>query len=381
MLKKVKLQSWVIMITLFFSLYSSLIFSSQALYPGEQVVVINHIETLIKFSIGDSHKPLIIFVPGDSHLARISYGYPNGKPQDFLNYWLNKKGYSFLGLSYPTDNPVFSKTYPAFSIKDWGNQIADVAQKIIQANNLSPHIIILGWSMGGSIEEAVNVAAKKHHLTVDAFIGLSAVPPLPYLMQPGPFDTGKMLPNKLANRKPLFAWFIKSLQEQNRYNQHEIIPLSIYLHQFLGNIPTSISAEGYHYQNGKFIYNIERTIQDSGVYNFAETPFIGLIQDVSPSAPKITLIDPASWNFIRAEMIYKTYLTNKQLTKLSKQNWNKLKTIINNLPHNLTLTIEGNHFFFVGEKGAKATAEKIVILISRINQTKNQLTQLTSQLK
>ncbi|WP_058524594.1 hypothetical protein [Legionella birminghamensis] len=64
---------------------------------------------------------MVVFVPGDSHLARISYGFPKGNEKDFLAYWLNKEGYSFLGISYPLENPVYTQVYPKFSIHDWGD--------------------------------------------------------------------------------------------------------------------------------------------------------------------------------------------------------------------------------------------------------------------
>lgn len=350
--------------------------ATAALYPGEQLVKINEFETLIKFVKADPKKPLVIFVPGDSHLARIAYGYPKGDDKDFLAYWLQARGYSFLGVSYPSDNPVYSKVHPSFTIQDWGKQIAAAADLVIKEHHLSRHIIVAGWSMGGSIEEAVNVAAKQHGLIVDAFIGLSAVPPLPYVMQSGPYSATKILPNQLADRSPLTPVFISLLNEQGNYNQHTVISNEIYTQEFIGNIPVAITAEGYHFRNGEFTQDINLTLSDGGVYNFAETPWIALIRDDAPSTAKISLIDPASWNFLRAEMINSHYLSKLDLSALSTAKWKALSTTINELPDKLTLTVHGNHFFFVGQKGAKETAEKIEVLASRVKILKMQLEKL-----
>lgn len=350
-----------------------------ALYPGETLMEAAGAQTLVYFSKADPTKPLMIFIPGDSHLARISYGYPGGKKQDFLSNSLNKKGYSFLGISYPLDNPVYSKVYPQFSIQDWGEQIVEVAQKIILKNNLSKKIVVLGWSMGGSIEQTLTASAKKHGLEVELFIGLSAVPPLPYVMQSGPFDTNIMRPNHLADRSALYPVFTSLLAEQNSYNQHLIIPKSIYLSEFLGHIPAAIAAEGYAYQNGHLLKNIPRTLKDGGVFNFSNTPWIGLIEDDSPTTAKISLIDPAGWNFLRIEMIYSQYLKNKDLTKLSPQKWSELSRLIDNMPHIFNLTVHGNHFFFVGEKGASDSADRVEELLLKVHEIKRQFKNLVPQ--
>lgn len=362
-------------------LISSLILISaanSALYPGERLMNAANAQTLVYFSKGNPSKPLVIFIPGDSHLARISYGYPNGKKQDFLDYWLTKKGYSFLAVSYPLENSVYSKVYPNFSIQDWGEQIVDVAQKIIKENQLSNSIIILGWSMGGSIEQTVAAAAKERGLKLELFIGLAAVPPLPYVMQSGPYETKTMRANHLADRTALFPVFTQLLDEQDRYNQHTIIPQSIYLSQFVGHIPAAIAAEGYSYQNGQLIKNVQQTLKDGGVFNFANTPWIALIEDDSPTTAKISLIDPAAWDFIRTEMIYNHYLKGNDLNKLTPEQWSRLAHLIDETPDYLKLNVHGNHFFFVGEKGASATADKIEELESRVKKISGQIENITS---
>src|SRR5438552_174792 len=105
-------------------LCSQVLLAKTNLYNDEQLIEVNNFQTLFKFIKGDENKPLVIFIPGAAHLARISYGFPGGNDDDFLCYWLHKKGYSFLGISYPIDNPCYTKIYPSFNIRDWGNQIA-----------------------------------------------------------------------------------------------------------------------------------------------------------------------------------------------------------------------------------------------------------------
>lgn len=332
--------------------------------PKEQVATYNGFQSLVQFMKGDPRKPLIIFVPGNAHLARIGYGYADGNPKDFLAYWLNKKGYSFLGVSYPTDNSVYSKIYPAFNINDWGMLIITAAKEVINKEHLSKNIIIVGWSMAGSTIQTANLAAEKNGLHLELFIGLSAVPPIPYIMQDSPLVMNKMLPNHLADRTELYPWFYKWMQEQSDYNGHEIISKEIYLSQFLGNIPIAIGAEGYHYENNKFIFNIDKTIKESGVFDFSKLPWIAQIHDDSPVTMKISMIDPYSWYFILTQMLYQNYL-NKIDSKAPKTaNFDKIRGLIDNIPTKLTMTVHGNHMFFVGQKGAKETADKVEDLIN-----------------
>ncbi|MEM9105679.1 MAG: alpha/beta hydrolase, partial [Pseudomonadota bacterium] len=58
------------------------------LYAGEELLATNGIETLTYFKAGDPEKPLVVFVPGGFHLARVYYGYPGGVEKVFLAYWL-----------------------------------------------------------------------------------------------------------------------------------------------------------------------------------------------------------------------------------------------------------------------------------------------------
>ena len=102
---------------------------SPELFPGEQMIDAAGFPTLIRFIKGQPDKPLVVFVPGTSFLARIAYGFPGGNDEDFLASWLVRAGYSFLGTSYPLANPVFGKTYPTFGVTDWGRQIAAAARK------------------------------------------------------------------------------------------------------------------------------------------------------------------------------------------------------------------------------------------------------------
>src|SRR5262249_36005479 len=149
-----------------------------------------------------------------------------------------------------------------------------ISKQYIVKNKLSNHVILVGWSMGGSIVASFTAAARQNGLQIDLFVGLSAVPPIPYIMQSGPYAAKNMLASGLADRKPIFNLFTQLLQEQSKYNRHEIIPERIYQSQFLGNIPIDLLASGKGYENNKFVTDILGSFKDAGTWQFSSYPWI-----------------------------------------------------------------------------------------------------------
>ena len=244
---------------------------------------------------------------------------------------------------------------------------------MIKQKHLSNHVVVLAWSMGGNVEAAVGEAFQKAGVNLDSFIGLSAVTPLSYLGQKIKGANGDdMLPNHLLNAKPFFNFFGKLLDEQSTYNDHEIIPKQVYLNEFIGNLPVALEAQGYHFEGDKFVFNLQKTLDDSGVFHFEHTPWIGLISDDSSSIPRITLIDLSAWHFIRNEMLYVQYLTRIAQNQ-DPHGFAKIKRLLAQIDRLLTKTVHGNHFFFVGKKGARETAEKVEILMQEIQDMKRNM--------
>lgn len=363
-------------IYLFLSLiYFMNCFAQSNLYEGEQIASFNGFQTLFKFVEGDASKPLVIFIPGEANLARISYGFPGGKDDDFLSYWFHKKGYPFLGVSYPTDNKVFTKISPSFTVRDWGNQVATLVKNIIDQNRLSSHVVVLAWGMAGNIEEAVEEAFNKNRVLCDEFIGLSAMSPLSNLVPTKGKDNNPILPNLMVDKKPLLNWFLNLVEEQNKFNGREIIPAKIYTEDFFGNFPVALEAKGYFLNGNKFEYNLQKTIEDTGVFNFNNTPWLGFLNDNSSSAAKVAIFDTNAWDYIRSEMIYSQYVYYINIA----ENQNKfltIKRIMSQIPQHFSDTVGGNYLFFLGKKGALVTVEKVDLLLQRMNATKKNIIKL-----
>ncbi len=340
--------------------------TSPALYDGETLTTAAGYPALYRFIPADKSKPLIVFVPGDAHLARIFYGYPGGHDEDFVSHWVNRAGYPFLAVSYPLGNTVFSASYPAYTIEDWGNQVAEVVANVIDAQALTKRVIICGWSMGGKIAASVGRAAKAKGFTIDAFVAMSADPPVPGFLPAANGANIRMTSAGYADREPIYNWFFNAVDQQNAYNDHTIIPQDIYRRDFLGATPVALIDSGLVFQDNKFVENVSLALRTGGTFDFADYPFPVVVHDNSADDAENALLDPGDWAFIRNRVLVEKYKGETAYTDLTEPQWERLRLMVGSSGSDFTETVEGNHFFFIGSIGARTTVEKILRLYARV---------------
>ena len=152
------------------------------MYPGEQIVDAAGFPALVKFESGAPGAPLVVFITGGGVLARVAYGHPDGKPADFLGYWMKRDGVPFLAISYPMGNPVFAGAYPDFSMTDWAEQSAEIVARHVKAHDLPSRVVVLGWSMAGRIAEPIAASLRKRGIGVELFVAMAAATALQNLL-------------------------------------------------------------------------------------------------------------------------------------------------------------------------------------------------------
>ncbi|MCV0429948.1 MAG: alpha/beta fold hydrolase, partial [Roseibium sp.] len=341
--------------------------ANKHMYPGETLAEAAGHQVLYAFEPGEAGKPLIVFVPGDAHLARIFYGYPGGKSEDFVAHWVKQAGYSFLAVSYPLANPVFSEVVPAYTIKDWGNQVAAVIASVTKKNQLSGPVIVAGWSMGGKIAASVGRAAKANGTDIAMFVAMSADPPVPGFLPPANVKSIKLDENGYADRTPIYDWFLNAVTEQNTYNAHTIIPKNTYVEEFLGAVPIDLIDTGLVYENGELVSDIAKAIETSGAFSFSDYPFPVLVHDNSTSDFENVLLDASDWSFVRNRVLVERFMGERKPTDLSAGEWQQLQLLVSASQQFFTEVVEGNHFFFIGEIGARKAMEKILTLHARVD--------------
>ncbi|MDP5220569.1 hypothetical protein Q5Y75_25615 [Ruegeria sp. 2205SS24-7] len=339
--------------------------ASAHLYPGEEMLLTNSFETLNYFAPGDPKKPLVIFVPGGFHLARVAYGYPDGNEKDFLAYWFGQQGYSFLAASYPTGNKVYSKVYPEFSIRDWGKQVAAVAKHYVDKHNLSGEIIVLGWSAGGQIAQSVYEASEANGLDMSLYVSLASTPPIPLLLAaPGAISKAD---NGLSKAPQFYDLFEKYVTAQNELNGHVIFPWESFESDVLGDIPVALNAImiASRYENGGFVEDLDWAMADTGALKVTDFPFVVTISGNKVLDNDHALTDRGNWGIYQVQHLYR----NIVLPALSKseainpENWQNLMDQMSYATSGaLNARVPGNHFFWYGEVGARETVAKVEML-------------------
>jgi hypothetical protein len=345
---------------------SSLVLSAPAfaepqLYQGEEAITAAGFPTVSWFKKGDPDKPLVVFAPGGHHMARISYGGHEGaKAEDFLAHWLGEKGYSFLGLSYPIDTKAFETKHPDFMAQDWGKQVAEVAAAKIKENGLSNKVVLVAWSMGGKVVQPGYEHMTAAGLDVEAAVSFAATPGTPGLI--ALVTKMKMAESGYADRKNIYAGWLKQLARNNADNGgRTIIPEDVFQADYVGDIPINLQGYGEVYRNGTFEVDLEAQAKDYGAYAYEAYPLVVILEDGDVADSRHALTDRANWTLFNANTVMSRFVsTNKvKLQDLEPAKWERLVSLTRGLDERLAIPVGGNHFFFVGEVGAKKAADAI----------------------
>jgi hypothetical protein len=285
------------------------------------------------------------------------------------------KGYNFLAISYPIDiaRGGIETNHPDFMIRDWGAQAAALARKTIDENGLGDRVIVLAWSMGGKIAQSVHEAARNENLDLDFYVSLAATPPIPGMIALR--REYPMLESGYADRRKNFDGWWKQVAANNEKQGREIVPEDIFKNEYQGDIPINLQGYGQQFKDGAFVMDPLATQADAKPFHFADCPLVGMIIPDGRGDRRHALVDKAAWSMYNANTIYKRYLSGNKVNvkDLSDAKWQSLLFLTRTLGDRLSQTIDGNHFFFVGEHGAKATADAVKLLEDRVHGVKEEL--------
>ncbi|MCE0504101.1 hypothetical protein LR948_01905 [Roseivivax sp. GX 12232] len=337
------------------------------LSPGEEILEAAGVQALTWFAQGVADKPLILFVPGVRHLARISYGAHDGaEPRHFLAHHLIDLGYSFAGVSYPTDpeDGGIPDSFPGFTVRDWGRMVADVAGQLVERHGLKREVWVMCWSMSGKIAQSVHVAMREAGLRMPGIIAYTSTGPLPGLQGVGR-DFGMAHNGYAASPGDRASGFAK-VALSNALEGQEVIPEEAYRRRYVGNTPAALQGGGMIYRDGAFVSDQQAVIEDRGGMAFNDMPLTGAIWMSQDNRHSLT--DRAVWNVYNTFTVWHRYLAAHGLNMMDMEQpaRDRLNALIGDLQNRLSRGVEGHHYSLVGQTGASAIAAAADELIAEV---------------
>lgn len=375
------------------------------LYHGERLATIASFPTLYRYLPAkkqqqeDDEKPLVIFIPGMALLGRVAYGGHSGYDErDFLVYWLNELGYNVLAISYPLemqggqsddddddDNGLRGKMAqcPHLTPRDWGEQTVLTALKVMEQQGLADNtrVTIAAWSMAGKILKPVVTSSQRHGLNVTLFLSLAATPAGIKGLNFSPPRVRETRGGFTAGSETGIQSFIRQIQSQCvRQEGRNVVDERTLRREYLGNTPVSLTNAGVVYRDGSTTTSGTRfrpvtatdleTTEPNGYDDMVHYPYIAAIRPTSPADLRHALTDSAAWGLI---------LTTKLTVDVTRaiggnarrwpagdedEVWHAVQKLVLSAPTRLTSeVVHGNHMFFLGERGARATAQSMDRLI------------------
>ena len=364
-------------------------------YAGERLETIASFPTLYRYlpvttTTRHDEKPLVIFIPGMALLGRVAYGGHSGyDARDFLAYWLNEMGYNVLAISYPlelerddaddSDDHLQEKLAqcPHFTPRDWGEQAVQTARRVTEENGLARDIVVAAWSMAGKILKPLVFSARQHGLNLRLFVSLAATPAGVKWLNFTPPRVRETEAGFAAGSQAGIQHFMQQFQAQNIRQEGEgVIDDKKLRCEYIGNTPVGLTNAGLvydgespHGERFKAATSVDLgTIEPNGYDDMVHFPYIAAIRPTSPSDLRHALTDGAAWGLL---------LTTKMAIDVTRvvggtrkwqgdedEVWHEIQRLVSSAPGRLTSDIiRGNHMFFIGQTGARATAEAMDRLI------------------
>ncbi|QKX63733.1 uncharacterized protein TRUGW13939_10904 [Talaromyces rugulosus] len=355
------------------------------LYPGEQLDNAAGFPVLFNYFPADPKKALVVFIPGGGHNARISYGGHQGSDEkNFLAHWMNQHGHGFLAVSYPLESspPIMPATAPQFRIRDWGKQAAEVTHRVVKQYGLSGRVVLIGWSMGGRIVVPYSVAVRSLGLHVDLYVGLAATPGLHGMRPPPPgIKSSESGYGAFTNMSNLFLAQIHE-QQAMLNGGRTIVPDDVYVREYFGYTPVSLAGWNLRYDpagHGQaFVEEFWTSTKDAATDQAEHLPMIASLTGNSILDTRHVIMDQATWTFMLTQRFTRIIETRNPKSGLTQARFEKLADMVHSPPRQLSRTIPGNHYFFLGERGARQTSDAIVELLATAIEFESQFQEILS---
>jgi len=348
--------------------------TANVLMEGESLETVGPIVAMVHHRARrDLETPLIVFLPGGGHLARIAYGYPGGEPRDFIDHWLEPSGHGMLSVS-PPSNPPFTPAAPDLTRAAWAEAVAELITRTLKQDGGARRIVLLAWSLASGYIGHLSLALRARRVDIAAFVPLAAAPPLPRpqrsyvaeetLRSDGLWDVAD---SRLFGVDRATSWLgqIASIEAEIG---RSVLPEAAYRHHILVGTPVGLARGG--------LARIEPPSTEEP--DIADWPLAAPLVPMDESDHRHGLSDVAGWTYVNTQIVLARYALARAAVgdRIGTDAWRDLTGLVDSLPERLATRLPGGHFFFVGETGARATAAAILEQIARTADVRAELCRL-----
>ncbi|MDA9408885.1 MULTISPECIES: thioesterase domain-containing protein [unclassified Bradyrhizobium] len=298
-------------------------------------------------------------------MARIAYGHPSGNASDFLDYWLERKGWGLVAATYPGDHPALVSPKSDLDLESWASALATLVAETVGQDKGRP-IIAAGWSMGGKLAFALTRALRLQGQELECFVSLCATPPFPRTDDSfGPPE--RLAPNGLWD---LSAGTRDGLTRDERWLQelvaiakaegHTVIAPDMFGPFYRTNVPPGLwGPELAPFFNEEVTSDLPGAFLQACSFSGVDYPICAAIIPMDSRDYRHALADEAVWGSITIKSVLHNVVPKLAPSQLSTHDWLRLRDRVVDLPRRLARYLPGGHFFFVGAHGARATVSHL----------------------
>jgi len=103
---------------------------------------------------------------------------------------------------------------------------------------------------------------------------------------------------------------------------------------------------------------------------YGNFPLVAMLIPTSVLDLRHSLTDLSTWGIYNANRLYQDYSKRLMASPPKPSQLQHVRSAIYNAQLELSESVSGNHFFFVGQSGARETSQKIEALMNKVNRFK-----------
>lgn len=202
--------------------------------------------------------------------------------------------------------------------------------------------------------------ARKIGLVLGFFAALAATPPIPGQNPIPPVSKIPLDEFGLFTQPPGAPLLKRGMKIAAEANGREVIPLEFET-AYLGATPVQLGGVGLRYSDERGVYeDYLADIQDNMATDFAAYPICAPIIPGLQFDARHGITDEHVWGLYTTTRLFQLAGPKSNFAEMDPYTYQSLMSLARSAPRDLARVVGGDHFFMIGEKGAKATVQAII---------------------